>query len=107
MLSAGEASGDKHAAALVRALTRSYPENEFEIFGAGGDEMRAAGVDTIVDSRELGVIGVAEIARVLPRAYKGYRDLVRAARERRADAIVLVDWPDFNLRLARRLHPER
>lgn len=104
MLSAGEASGDKHAAALASALRRLYPDKNLELFGAGGDQMRAAGVDLILDSRELGVIGVAEIARVLARAYQGYRKLVRAARQRNASGIVLIDWPDFNLRLAKRLH---
>ncbi|HEU4390853.1 MAG TPA: lipid-A-disaccharide synthase, partial [Blastocatellia bacterium] len=104
MLSAGEASGDKHAAALANALIKLQPESDLDLFGAGGDAMRAAGVDTMVDSRELGVIGVAEIARVLARAYRSYRKLIKTAHERRAAGIVLVDWPDFNLRLAKRLH---
>jgi lipid-A-disaccharide synthase len=105
MMSAGEASGDKHGAALARALRKLHPD--IALFGAGGSEMRDAGVETILDSRTLGVIGVAEIARVLGRAYRGYRTLLRSAEARRPDAVVLIDWPDFNLRLAKRLRRDR
>src|SRR5262249_58769036 len=52
------------------------------------------------------IIGVPEIARAIGRLYRAYRTLVRAALERRPDAVVLIDWPDFNLRLAKRLHRE-
>jgi lipid-A-disaccharide synthase len=104
MIVAGEASGDKHGAALARALTRLYPETRFEMFGSGGDEMRAAGVDTLVDAREVAIIGVPEIARAIGKLYRAYRTLLAAARSRRPAAVVLIDWPDFNMRLARKLH---
>ncbi|HVG20944.1 MAG TPA: lipid-A-disaccharide synthase, partial [Blastocatellia bacterium] len=106
MIIAGEASGDKHGAALARALRRLYPGTEFEFFGSGGDEMRAAGVETLVDAREVAIIGIPEIARSLGRLYRAYRLLLGEARRRRPSAIVLIDWPDFNLRLARKLHPD-
>jgi lipid-A-disaccharide synthase len=106
MIVAGEASGDKHGAALARSIRQLYPETEFEFFGAGGDEMRAAGVETLVDAREVAIIGVLEIARAFRRLYRAYRRLLSAARERRPSAIVLIDWPDFNMRLARKLHPD-
>ena len=106
MLVAGEASGDKHGAALARALKQLYPETRFELFGSGGDEMRAAGVETLVDARDVAIIGVPEIARALRRFYRAYRTLLSAARRRRPAAIVLIDWPDFNMRLARKLHRE-
>lgn len=106
MIVAGEASGDKHGASLVRSLRQLYPEMEFEFFGAGGDEMRAAGVETLVDAGEVAIIGIPEIARAFGRLYRAYRRLLKAARERRPSAIVLIDWPDFNMRLARRLHLE-
>jgi lipid-A-disaccharide synthase len=106
MIVAGEASGDKHGAALARALVELYPETRFEIFGSGGDEMRRAGVETLVDAREVAIIGVPEIIRALRKLFRAYRTLVIAARKRRPDVIVLVDWPDFNMRLARRLHRE-
>ncbi|HEY3134553.1 MAG TPA: lipid-A-disaccharide synthase, partial [Blastocatellia bacterium] len=106
MLVAGEASGDKHGAALARALKQLHPETRFELFGSGGDEMRAAGVETLVDARDVAIIGVLEIARALRRFYRAYRTLLSAARRRRPAAIVLIDWPDFNMRLARKLHRE-
>jgi lipid-A-disaccharide synthase len=106
MVVAGEASGDKHGAALVRALQKIYPDNRFEIFGSGGDEMRAAGVETLVDARDVAVIGIPEIARAIGRLYGAYRTLLKAALARRPETVVLIDWPDFNMRLARRLRRE-
>lgn len=104
MIVAGEASGDKHGASLARALKRLYPETNFELFGSGGEEMRAAGVETLVDARDVAIIGVPEIARALSKLYRAYRTLLRAARSRRPSVIVLIDWPDFNMRLAKKLH---
>jgi lipid-A-disaccharide synthase len=106
MIVAGEASGDKHGASLARALKRLLPETDLQLFGSGGDEMRAAGVETLVDAREVAVIGVPEIARAIGRLYRAYRTLLTAARSRRPAAVVLIDWPDFNMRLARKLHRE-
>ena len=103
MIVAGEASGDKHGAALALSLKQLYPDIEFEMFGAGGDEMRAAGVETLVDAREVAIIGIPEIARAIGKLYRAYRRLLDAARQRRPQAVVLIDWPDFNMRLARRL----
>jgi len=104
MIVAGEASGDKHGAALAFALKKLAGSRNVSLFGSGGTEMRAAGVETVVDCRELGIIGIPEILRALPRFYGAYRRLVAAALERRADVVVLIDWPDFNLRLGARLH---
>jgi lipid-A-disaccharide synthase len=104
MIVAGEASGDAHAAALVRGLRDMAPEKQCEFFGATGAQMRAAGVESIVDSDALSILGLWEIASALPKFLRALRELKRAARERKPDAVVLVDWPDFNLRLARWLH---
>ena len=106
MIVAGEASGDKHGASLARALKRINPEISFELFGSGGEEMRAAGVETLVDARDVAIIGVPEIARALGKLYRAYRTLLKAARSRRPSVIVLIDWPDFNMRLAKKLHRE-
>lgn len=103
MIVAGEASGDKHAARLVSALRESTPGQEWEIFGAGGDEMRAAGVETLVDAREVAVMGILEVTAVIGKFLSAFRRLRRAARDRKPHLILLVDWPEFNLRLARRL----
>ncbi len=106
MIVAGEASGDKHGASLVRALQTSYPNHKFDFFGSGGGEMRAAGVETLVDARDVGVIGVLEALGALGRLIRAYRALVAAALTRKPAAVILIDWPDFNLRLARRLSRE-
>ncbi len=106
MIVAGEASGDKHGAALARALQRFHSETEFAFFGAGGEEMRAAGVETLVDAREVAIMGIPEIARSLGKLYRAYRRLLNAARTRQPRVIVLIDWPDFNMRLARKLRRE-
>jgi lipid-A-disaccharide synthase len=103
MLVAGEESGDAHAAALVRALRERAPGVAFEFFGAAGARMRAEGVEPVVRDEDLAIMGLVEIARALPRFLSAYRALLRAADARRPDAVVLVDWPDFNLALARAL----
>lgn len=100
MIVAGEASGDAHAARLVEALREAAPDR-IEFFGATGARMREGGVETIVRSDELAIVGTLEITRSLPRFLKAFRALRRAAIERLPDAVILVDWPDFNFRLAR------
>ena len=104
MIVAGEASGDAHAAALVRALRERAPDVQLDAFGATGREMRAAGVATIVEIDQLAIVGLLEIARALPKFWRVFRLLRDAALARRPDAVILVDWPDFNLRLARALN---
>ncbi len=103
MVVAGEPSGDAHGAALVNAL-RTTPDVELECFGATGPLMRAAGVETIVNSDSLAIMGIVEVARILPKFLHAFRNLKTAATKRSPDAVVLVDWPEFNLRLATALH---
>jgi lipid-A-disaccharide synthase len=104
MIVAGEASGDAHAASLVEALRAVDPETHFEFFGATGPLMRAAGVDSVVRSDDLSILGLLEIGSALPKFWRAYKLLKQAALERKLDAVILVDWPDFNLKLARALH---
>lgn len=99
MIVAGEASGDAHAGELIAELRRRHPDWRF--FGCGGVALRAAGCELLVDARELAVVGLFEVASHLPRIYGLYRRLRRALEERRPAALILVDFPDFNLRLAR------
>ena len=101
MIVAGEASGDRHAARLVDALRERV--SDLEVFGSGGEEMAARGVELLVHVRDVNIIGVPEVARGIRTLYAAFRRLFEAARDRRPDAVVLVDWPDFNLRLARKL----
>jgi lipid-A-disaccharide synthase len=103
MIVAGEASGDKHGAQLIAALRALRPHLDWEFFGAGGEEMRAAGVETLVDAHEVAIMGALEVATSLPKFLRAFRRLRAAARVRRPRAAVLIDWPEFNLRLARRL----
>jgi lipid-A-disaccharide synthase len=101
LIVAGEASGDLHAANLLRALQRG--EAGIEAFGVGGERLRAAGLECVARSEELSVMGVAEVVRELPRLLAVARHVRRTALARRPDVAVLVDSPDFNLPLARRL----
>ena len=101
MIVAGEPSGDAHAAALVKALRERA---ELDLFGATGPLMRDAGVATVVNSDELAIMGIVEVGRVFSKFLKAFRQLKAAAIERKPDAVVLVDWPEFNLRLASSLH---
>ena len=101
MIVAGEPSGDAHAAALVKALRE---RGDFELFGATGPQMRDAGVETIVNSDELAIMGIVEVGRVFQKFIKAFRKLKAAAIEKSPEAVILVDWPEFNLRLASSLH---
>ncbi|HEY0097892.1 MAG TPA: hypothetical protein VGB76_02960, partial [Pyrinomonadaceae bacterium] len=104
MIVAGEASGDAHAASLVRALRESAPGVRFQFFGATGREMRAAGVESVVATDDLAITGLMEIGRALKKFWRAYQTLRRVGIERAPQAVILVDWPDFNLRLARFFH---
>lgn len=104
MLVAGEPSGDLHAASLVKALRKLSPETEFEFFGCTGAAMREAGVETIVSNDDLSILGLLEIfVQSLPKFIRAFKALKQAATTRKPDAVVFIDWPDFNLRLARSL----
>jgi lipid-A-disaccharide synthase len=106
MIVAGEASGDKHGAAVAEKLKQLYPERQFEIFGSGGEEMRAAGVETLVDAKDVAIIGIPEIIGAFGKLYGAYKKLIAAANERKPDAVVLIDWPDFNMRVAKKLRKQ-
>ena len=88
MIVAGEASGDAHAAALVRALRAAAPEIQFEFFGSTGAQMRAAGVDSVVRRDDLAILGLWEIGRALPKFWGAFGELKRAAA---AQDLSLVD----------------
>lgn len=101
LLSAGEASGEHYGAQLIEALRRRRPD--VECFGMGGERMRQAGCELVVDARHVAVVGLTEVVRHMPRIYGEYRKLLRAVDQHRPDAAVLIDFPDFNFRLARQL----
>lgn len=103
LISAGEASGDLYASALVAAIRRRVPEAEF--FGCTGPRLRAAGVRTVVDAASLAVVGLVEVVRHIPRILGEFKKLEAAVRAEKPDLAILTDAPDFHLRLARRLRP--
>jgi lipid-A-disaccharide synthase len=91
-----------YAAQLAAALkTRGH----YEVFGMGGDQMRAAGVDVITDYSEVSVLGITEILAHLPQLIRAMRGLVDSSRRRRPALAILTDFPGFHLRLARKLKP--
>src|SRR5688500_14334726 len=97
MISCGEASGDLYAGALAAELRARAPA--VEIFGFGGPRLAAAGGELTGEVTGLTVTGLTEALRVIPRSYTMYRRLVAAARQRRPDVFVAIDFPDFNFRL--------
>jgi lipid-A-disaccharide synthase len=105
LIVAGEASGDRHAARLVGAIRRERPDAEF--WGIGGELLRGAGAETVVDAADMNVIGFVEVVKRY-RFFRGIFDrIVQLARERRPSFAILVDYPGFNLRLAEALHAAR
>lgn len=101
LIVAGEASGDAHAADLIREMRDRDGVRQIDVFGATGPKMRAVGVETVVRADDFAVVGVPEILRALPRFLRAYASLFAAARSRRPDAVVLVDFPEFNMKFAR------
>lgn len=102
LISAGEASGDLHGARLLAALKRKRPD--LAAFGMGGERLENEGLDRVVGSEELSVVGVFEVFEKLPVLSKALSRMTEAARMRRPDAAILIDFPDFHGLLARRLH---
>lgn len=99
LISAGEASGDVHAAAVTKALKKIDPS--CEVFGMGGDCLREAGGEVLFDIKEHGVMGFIEVVKKLPALFKLRSDFGRVMDERRPDCLVTVDYPGFNMKLAK------
>ena len=105
-ISAGEASGEFYGAQLASALSQ-YPTPKgqgAELWGMGGPRMAAAGVECVVRSEDMAVMGFTEVVRHLPRIYREFRKLKRAIRARRPAVAVLIDFPEIHFRLAREFH---
>jgi lipid-A-disaccharide synthase len=97
MISCGEPSGDLYAGALAVEIRRREPDAA--IFGLGGQRLMAGGGELLADYRGLSVTGLVEALRVLPRSMAVLNRLIDTARSERPQAVVLVDFPDFNFRL--------
>ena len=102
MLVSGEASGDRYAAELVEELHTRHPGWTYS--GMGGEASRTAGIELIVDSTELAVVGLVEVLHHYREIRSALNTLKAQVRARRPALLVLVDYPEFNLRLARFAH---
>ena len=99
-ISAGEASGDIHAAQLIAALRQLSPESEFTFLG--GDLMaQAAGCDPLIHYRDMAYMGFSEVLRHLPQVLGNLDTARQALLASHHDALILVDYPSFNLKLAK------
>lgn len=98
-ISAGEASGDLHAAALTRAILQRDPT--VQVFGMGGDALAAAGGEVVFNYKDYSVMGFVEVLQSLPRLFGLKKAFRRLMEERKPDVFVTVDYPDFNMRVAK------
>ena len=109
LIVAGEPSGDLHAAPVVRELQALQPD--LTCFGAGGDLLKAERVELLATVEQMAVMGFSDVPRVLPRLARLKCDLLRRVERDRVPLAILVDYPGFNLNLARALkrlpHPPR
>jgi lipid-A-disaccharide synthase len=102
LIIAGEVSGDQRAAELIQALRKKSPELVF--FGIGGERMRNEGVETLHDVEDMAVMGLSEVLRRLSFFRGAFKRMIREAETRKPEAVILVDYPGFNLRFAARAH---
>lgn len=103
MISAGEASGEMYGAELITAL-REQAGATVECFGMGGERMSEAGCELVVHARDVAVVGLFEVLSHLPKIYREFHKLLAEVDQRRPDVAVLIDFPDWNFRLAKQLH---
>jgi len=124
LISAGEASGEMYGAQLMEALRRDpihvgtgaparpaersfatskLNPDRIEFFGVGGEKMRAAGCEIVVDSKDLAVVGISEILSHLPKIWRLFRKLIAEADHRKPDLAIVIDSPAFNWRVARQM----
>ncbi|MFA6816503.1 MAG: lipid-A-disaccharide synthase [Lentisphaeria bacterium] len=99
---AGEDSGDHYGAQLAKKMHVLCPQ--MHIGGMGGTQMKAAGIDIYVDSTDLGIVGLVEVLKQIGTFIRLLRFLTAKAAKEKPDAVILIDYPGFNIRLAQRLH---
>jgi len=105
MIVAGEASGELYGAGLVKVLKEKIPE--LRVFGMGGEMMEASGVEIVAGIKGVSVVGITEVISHLRTIRRVFKSLTKRMAEERPDAVVLIDFPDFNLRLAKMAKGER
>jgi len=99
MIIAGEASGDLHGSNLVKALLSK--DSSLKFYGIGGEKLKSAGVDIIADSSDMAVVGLTEVVSKLGFILKVRHRLKKSIREEHPDLLILIDYPDFNISLAK------
>ena len=99
MIVAGEASGDLHGSSVIRALRRLEPE--IRVYAMGSEQMRRAGAEILIDSSPLAVVGISEVLGGIRGLVHAYWTLRQFVKKNRPGLIILIDFPDFNLSLAR------
>ncbi len=102
MIIAGEASGDLHGGELVKALKAQTPD--LEIFGVGGNNMKNAGMELYYHVDQLAYIGFWEVIKHYPFFRRIFNDLLKKYNDLKPDIVVLIDYPGFNLRFAKKIH---
>lgn len=102
LISAGEASGDIHAAAVTAAIKKI--DSSAEVFGMGGDALRNAGGEVLFDIKDHGVMGFVEVLKKLPDLFKLRDDFAKVMDERKPDCLITVDYPGFNMKVAKLAH---
>ena len=99
MLIAGEVSGDAHASSMVKHLKKANPKIEF--FGIGGDELSKLEMRTFYHINQMAFLGIAEVIKHLPFIREVHNTLIEWAKVNKPDCAILVDYPGFNLRIAK------
>lgn len=99
LIIAGETSGDFHGAHLVSAMRKRDPHLYF--CGIGGERLKAQGVELLMEAREISVVGITEVISRLPKVFGGISAIKKTFNSRRPDLVILIDFPDFNLHIAR------
>lgn len=101
LIIAGEASGDLHGASLIRELKKL--DSSLKIFGVGGNKMQAEGMELIYHTDKMAFLGFVEVIKHLPFIKKVQRDLIEEVKKRKVKEVVLIDYPGFNLSIAKKL----
>lgn len=102
LMVAGEASADLHGSHLLREIKSKCPQG-VRAFGVGGEKLRAEGMEILVAAQDLSIIGVTAVVKRLPELLGYFNGLVETAKREKPDLAILMDLPDFNLRLAKKL----
>ena len=102
LMVAGEVSGDLHGSLLIEAIRRFDPKIQF--FGVGGERLKKRGMNVLYPSQSLSVVGITEVFFKIGSILKALRRLKQSLRQERPDLVILIDFPDFNLRVAKMAH---